>query len=166
MFLDLLFQIWRRLNARLQWWLLWLFSPKFMVSVSGVLFDDSGRILLQRHRHWVQEVWGLPGGIVQPGETLENALAREVAEETGLPIAEPGLIKFVSGYRLRMEAYYQARLAAPEKNPVIHIQKKEVAEARFFTLDGLPANLLPLQRTVIGLARPALLASPEHPSQG
>lgn len=73
---DLLFQVWRRLSGPWQWWSLWLISSKFMVSVSGVILDTNGKILLQRHRHWVHDVWGLPGGIIQAGETLEQALAR------------------------------------------------------------------------------------------
>ena len=157
MFLDVLFQIWRRLSARLQWWFLWLFSPKFMVSVAGVVLDGSDRVLLQRHRHWVPDVWGLPGGIVQAGETLEKAFSREILEETGLEIAEISLIRIVAGYRLRLEAYFQARLARTETPQVIRIQKKEVAEARFFALDELPLNILPLQRTAIEIARSAVL---------
>jgi 8-oxo-dGTP diphosphatase len=158
MVLDFLFQIWRRLSGRLQWRLLWLFSAKFMVSVSGVVFDGTGRILLQRHRHWVDDVWGLPGGIVQPGETLENALEREVLEETGLKIIEIGLIRMVSGYRLRMEGYFQARLDQSKSDQTIRLQEKEVTEARFFHLDGLPLNLLPLQRKMIESARLAGVA--------
>jgi 8-oxo-dGTP diphosphatase len=153
MFLDILFQIWRRMSAYLQWWFLWLFNAKFMICASGVVFDDTGRILLQRHRHWVPNVWGLPGGIVQSGESLEKAFAREVLEETGLAISDIFLIKMVSGYRLRLEVYYQARLTNNEKSPVVNIQKKEIVEARFFNLNELPANILPLQKTIIELAR-------------
>jgi len=149
MFLDALFQIWRRLNGFLQWRLLWLFNSKFMVSVSGIILDDTESILLQRHRHWVQNVWGLPGGIVESSETLENAFEREVFEETGLVISDIEVIKMVSGYRLRMEVYFRARLAKNEMPQMIKIQEQEILEARFFSLNELPANILPLQKELI-----------------
>jgi 8-oxo-dGTP diphosphatase len=148
MLLDFIFQIWRRLSGHLQWRLLWMVSAKFMVSVSGIVLNDNGEILLQRHRHWVQDVWGLPGGIVESEETLENAFAREVFEETGLEISEIELIKIISGYRLRMEVYFLARLAKDKMQPM-KLQKKEIVEARFFSVNGLPANILPLQKELI-----------------
>jgi len=159
MFLDILFQIWRRLSGYFQWWFLWLFNSKFMVSVSGVIFDKSGRLLLQRHRHWVQDVWGLPGGIVQSGETLENAFAREVLEETSLTISEVELIKVVSNYRLRLEVYFRASLAENGNAQTIKVQKQEVIEARFFSLSELPANIFPLQKDIIERARNTMASS-------
>ena len=81
MFLDILFQIWRRFSASAQWRLLWLFNSKYMVSVSGFVYDDNGQFLLLRHRHWVSDVWGLPGGIVEKNETLEDAFSREVLKK-------------------------------------------------------------------------------------
>lgn len=160
MLLDFLFQIWRRLSAYFQWWSLWLFNSKFMVSVSGVVLDGEHRILLQRHRHWVHDVWGLPGGIVQSGESLEEAFAREVYEETGLVISEIELVRIISGYRIRLEVYFHARLDEGMGVQTIKLQQQEVLEARFFSFDELPVNLLPMQKEIIqkvGITHPVKL---------
>jgi ADP-ribose pyrophosphatase YjhB (NUDIX family) len=148
MLLDFLFRIWRRLSGKHQWQLLWLANSKFMICVAGVILDDQNRVLLQRHRHWVLDVWGLPGGIVHRGETLEAAFTREVCEETGLSVADVQLVQFHSGYNLRLEVFFRSRVAASGE-PTLRLQTSEVLEARFFSFEGLPANILPQQRDII-----------------
>ena len=52
--------------------------------VSAVIFDEDGRVLLQQRTD--NGRWGLPGGAVEFGESILEALHREVMEETGLTI--------------------------------------------------------------------------------
>ena len=65
-------------------------------AVSGVIFDENGHVLLIRRAHApAKGKWSLPGGVVQLGESLCDALKREVREECGLEV-EPGPILLVS----------------------------------------------------------------------
>lgn len=57
------------------------------VSVAGVIVDDRGRALLIQRRD--NSRWEPPGGVLEPGETIPDALQREVHEETGIKIALP-----------------------------------------------------------------------------
>src|SRR5258708_5454139 len=108
----LLARPWHGLGGGLQWRLLWLTQAKFIVSVAGVIRDDQGRVLLLRHRFWPAGSWGLPGGYAHGAERLEDALARELREETGRRIEGQRLLRVNSGYRMRIEGVFTARLIA------------------------------------------------------
>lgn len=53
--------------------------------VGAIVFDEDGRLLLVRRANPpAQGLWSIPGGRVEPGEGDEDAVVRELAEETGL----------------------------------------------------------------------------------
>ena len=56
----------------------------FLNFASGVIFDNKGSILLQKRGD--TNKWGLPGGAIELGESLEKAAIREALKETGLKI--------------------------------------------------------------------------------
>ena len=60
------------------------------VSVAGVIVDGRGRALLVRRRD--NGHWEPPGGVLEAGETIPDALRREVLEETGIKIALPAVL--------------------------------------------------------------------------
>ncbi len=65
--------------------------PAPIVTVGALILDAAGRALVVRTHKW-SNLWGIPGGKVQWGESCSDALRREIREETGLEATE---IEFV-----------------------------------------------------------------------
>jgi mutator protein MutT len=57
-----------------------------IAGVGAVIVDDGKVVLIRRRYEPLKGHWSLPGGMVEIGETLEAALAREMLEETGLVV--------------------------------------------------------------------------------
>lgn len=63
-----------------------LFPDRPIIGVGAVIFDADRVLLVKRRHEPLKGEWSLPGGVVELGETLEGAVAREVLEETGLQV--------------------------------------------------------------------------------
>jgi 8-oxo-dGTP diphosphatase len=62
-------------------------TPGVIECVGAVIRDGAGRMLLVLRGHEPSKgLWSIPGGRIEPGETDEQAVVREVAEETGLRV--------------------------------------------------------------------------------
>jgi ADP-ribose pyrophosphatase YjhB (NUDIX family) len=65
------------------------------IAASAAIIRDGKVLIVRRARNPASGVYTLPGGVVETGETLVDAVAREVREETGLDVAPVAL----AGYR-------------------------------------------------------------------
>ena len=63
-----------------------------MVGVGATIFEGERVLLVQRGREPSLGKWSLPGGLVKLGESLEEAVRREVREETGLQVRPVDLV--------------------------------------------------------------------------
>ncbi|MFI0943857.1 NUDIX hydrolase [Streptomyces sp. NPDC021020] len=104
------------------------------MSVAGVIVDDAGRALLIRRRD--NGHWEPPGGVLEAGETIPDALQREVLEETGIKIALPatltGVYKNMTGLIVslvfRCEAIGGGMSTGPETSALRWATRNEVSE--------------------------------------
>ena len=64
-----------------------------LVGVGGVVIDNSRALLIRRASEPLRGEWSIPGGMLELGETLEQGVARELLEETGLQIRVLELIE-------------------------------------------------------------------------
>ncbi len=90
---------------------LWrLRMPRFTAGVVGVIVNDAGRVLVLEHVFHIEKPWGLPGGWLNRREDPENALARELMEELGLPVViDRFLLAVVTPERAHLDFAYQGR---------------------------------------------------------
>ncbi|MYX59382.1 NUDIX domain-containing protein [Streptomyces sp. SID8382] len=104
------------------------------MSVAGVIVDDAGRALLIKRRD--NGKWEPPGGVLERGETIPDALQREVLEETGIKIALPatltGVYKNMTGLIVSMvfrcEAIDGAPTTGAETRALRWVTRDEVTE--------------------------------------
>ena len=72
------------------------YPDKPLLAVAGVVIDSFDRVLLiRRGREPNKGKWSLPGGLVEVGELLHDALRREVAEETGIFVKPMAIVEVV-----------------------------------------------------------------------
>jgi 8-oxo-dGTP pyrophosphatase MutT (NUDIX family) len=108
-------------------------QSRFLVGVVGLGVDPKGHVILARHRFGAPE-WRFLGGFLSPREGLEDALAREIREETGIEIEVGPILEANQGYRWqRVELVYAYRLLGGTER-----LSAELVEVRAFDPSDLP----------------------------
>ncbi|MCU6793985.1 NUDIX hydrolase [Paenibacillus sp. WQ 127069] len=106
-------------------------QPKQLVAVSALLKNEKGEVLLLR-THWRSETWEMPGGNVEIGEPLDEAVRREFLEETGIVIRPIGITGvYYNATKHVLSIVFKAEYVSG----AIKIQPEEILEARYIELN-------------------------------
>jgi ADP-ribose pyrophosphatase YjhB (NUDIX family) len=131
------------------------------LGVRAAVFDDDERIFLVRHSY--VPGWYLPGGGVEPGETLAEALDRELIKEGGIALDEPAeLFGLYLNRRLSRRdhvALFISRAWRQDKPP--RLPNLEIVDCGFFAADALPEAVSAATRRRLAEIRREVAVSPE-----
>ena len=100
-----------------------------------VLIHKGDEVLLVRAKNFRTDFYGLVAGFVETGETLEEAVAREAFEETGVKIQN---IRYFGSQPWPYPCGLMVGFNADYVSGDIHLQKSEIAKGGWFRKDNLP----------------------------
>ena len=100
-----------------------------------VLIHKGDEVLLVRAKNFRRDFFGLVAGFVETGETLEEAVAREALEETGVKITN---IRYFASQPWPYPCGLMVGFNADYVSGEIHLQKSEIAKGGWFRRDNLP----------------------------
>lgn len=129
-------------------------QPLIMVGACVLILNQQKQLLLQLRKD--NGCWGLAGGSMDLGESLEEVAAREMVEETGLTANKLTLLHLFSGKAL----YYQyphgdevynvvAAYTCEDYSGIIQFDETESNDIKFFDVHNLPQQISPPDQIVI-----------------
>jgi 8-oxo-dGTP pyrophosphatase MutT (NUDIX family) len=116
----------------------WFFTRPVTLGVRILLIREQ-RVLLVRHTY--QDAWFIPGGMVKRGETLEQAIRREVQEECGAQLQNLQLFGAYTNFMDYKSDHVVVFLSTAFE--VVGTKDWEIERVAFFPLDHLPEDISP-----------------------
>ena len=121
-------------------------SPIILCACGCIIYNENNEILLEERVD--DNKWGLPGGCMELGETIEETAYREVLEETGLKVENLKLFNIYSGkkehhiYPNGDEVYFVNIVFETNKfSGELHIADNESKSLKFFGIDKIPKQI-------------------------
>jgi ADP-ribose pyrophosphatase YjhB (NUDIX family) len=130
--------------------------PLILVGAVVIITNDENQILLQKRMHHPVGRYGLPGGLMELGESTVETAQREVYEETGLTVTDLRLIDVFSGKENYIKApngdEFYVVVTAYWTNKFIgqlRINDTESMSLEFINIDELPENIVGSHKEII-----------------
>lgn len=110
--------------------------PRTDPAVIMTVVDDEGRVLLAHNPLWPEGRYSTLAGFVEPGESLEAAVRREVTEEVGIVVGD---VEYLGSQPWPFPASLMLGFTARALTTVLRVDGVEISDARWFTRDELAA---------------------------
>lgn len=126
----------------------WRFARPMTLGVRALVTDESSRVLLVKHSY--VSGWHLPGGGVQAGETLRQALARELLEEGHIEVTgAPELHGVFFNSQVSRRDHVALYVVRDFRMAAVPVADREIVARGFFPIDALPGDTTPATRARI-----------------
>ena len=143
MFKGIFGKLWRNTPRFLRLKAIRLTQKKFTASAAAIIIDELGKVLLLDHVLRAGSGWGYPGGFLEYGEQPEEAIKRELREETGLELKNVRLVR-ARVINRHIEFLFRAEAAG-----VAEVKSREINKAEWFAPDKLPEKMSQIQKSLV-----------------
>lgn len=135
--------IWEKMPYALRLRVIRATQQKFTFSVAAIITNERNEILLLNHVLRPFSSWGIPGGFVKAGEEPENAIRREICEETGLELSALEMIR-VRTINRHVEILFRAYSAGKGE-----VKSREISGLGWFEIGKMPEQMSSVQKSLI-----------------
>ena len=122
-------------------------KPIMVTAIVCIIYDKEKGLLFEKRTD--NGMWCVPGGAIELGESLEEALKREVKEETSLDVFNPKMVDVKASVHLiypnEDEVYYTDVVYVVEEYEGELNPDSESEELVWYPIDNIPDNIMPTQ---------------------
>lgn len=118
-------------------------QKKFTVSVGAVVTNEKNQVLLLDHVFRPGSGWGIPGGFVDHGEQIVEAIKRELLEETGLELQS------VEIYHVKIKNRHVEFLVCAKAEGTAEVKSLEIKRLGWFDINEMPEKMSEAQKQIV-----------------
>jgi 8-oxo-dGTP diphosphatase len=135
--------IWKLIPSRWRLKIIRVTQKKFTASVGAIITNSDEKVLLLEHILRPASGWGIPGGFLNQNEQPEQAVRRELREETGLELENVQMLRVRTTNR-HIEFLFRAT-----SNGTAEVKSREIKSLGWFAVDKMPEEMSSVQKSIV-----------------